>query len=183
MKSSFERLLVEGNAGKAKEVILEVIQIPGNGLAVETRAWIADFVVQIASRLNLKARQNGDDFAVGFDHWRGDGIAGTIGAEEFKERGVAQVFFKVGALAQILGKNLRDRQAMTAKMAGELEEGDILFAHRIENANGGMSRSGEADDDASRAAELALERLNALRRRLKVLFEKAFENFHEGPQG
>ena len=46
-------------------------------------------------------------------------------------------------------------------MAGELEEGDILLAHGIENADGGLSRTAEADDDASRAAELALQRLNA----------------------
>ena len=44
-------------------------------------------------------------------------------------------------------------------------------------------RAGEADDDAPGAAELALERLNALRRRLKILREEAFENFHGGLQG
>jgi len=72
---------------------------------------------------------------------------------------------------------------MTAKMAGELEKGNILFAHRIENPDGGLSPSGKADNDSARAAELPLERLNALRRRLKVLFEEAFENFHVGLQG
>ncbi|MEI9969924.1 MAG: hypothetical protein WDM87_15355 [Terracidiphilus sp.] len=51
---------------------------------------------------------------------------------------------------------------MTAKVAGEFEEGNILFAHRIENPDSALSRSGEADYHAPRAAELALQRLDAL---------------------
>ena len=133
-----QRLLVEGDAGEAQKVVLEIVQVPGDGLAVEARARIADLVVQVAAGLDLKARQHGDDLAIGFDDLRGDGVAGAIGAEEFEERGVAEIFFEVGALAQILGIDLRHGQAMAAKMAGELEEGDILFAHGIENADGAV---------------------------------------------
>ena len=68
----FQRLLAEGNAGEAQEVVLEIVQIPGDGLAVEASARIAELIVQVASCLDLKARESGDDFAVGLDHFRGD---------------------------------------------------------------------------------------------------------------
>ncbi len=35
---------------------------------------------------------------------------------------------------------------MAAKMAGELEKGNILFAHGIENADGGVARAGQPND-------------------------------------
>ena len=62
---------------------------------------------------------------------------------------------------------------MAAKMAGKLEKGDILLAHGVENADGALPRAGKPDDDAPRAAELALQRLHALGRRLEMLLEEA----------
>src|ERR1017187_4611399 len=62
----FERLLVKRNAGEAKKVILEIIQVPGDGLTIETGTRIADFVIQIASGFHLKAREQSDDLAIGF---------------------------------------------------------------------------------------------------------------------
>ena len=70
-----ERLLAEGNAGQAQEVVLEVVQVPGNRLAIEAGARIADLVVQIAASLDLEARQNGDDLAVCFDRLRRNVVA------------------------------------------------------------------------------------------------------------
>ena len=64
----FQRLFVEGNAGEPKKIIFEVIQIPGDGLAIEAGARIADFVIQIAAGFDLKARQHGHHFAIGFHH-------------------------------------------------------------------------------------------------------------------
>ena len=78
LKSSFQRLLVEGHAGQAQKVVLEIVQVPGDGLAVEARPRIADLVIQIAARLNLKARQHGDDFAIGLNGLGRDGVAGAI---------------------------------------------------------------------------------------------------------
>jgi hypothetical protein len=175
----FERLLVEGYAGKAEKVVLEIVQVPGDGLAVEAGTRIANFVIQIASRLDLEARQDGDNFAIRFNDLGRDFVSGTIGAEEFKESGVAQIFFEIGPVAQVLGIDLGYRQPVTAEMAGKLEKSNILFAHGIENSDGGVPRAGEADNDAPGTAELALERHNALRRRLEVLLEKASENVHE----
>ena len=71
---------------------------------------------------------------------------------------------------------------MTAKIAGELEKSNILLAHGIENADGRLPGAGEAHNHAPGAAELPLKRLNAFRRRVKVLLEEVFENFHEGRQ-
>src|ERR1700687_1800941 len=41
----FQRLLAKGNAGETEKVIFEVVQIPGDGLAIEAGAGIADFVI------------------------------------------------------------------------------------------------------------------------------------------
>ncbi len=51
---NFKRLLVKGNSRKTEEVVLEVVQIPGNGLTVETRSRIANLVVQVAAGFDLK---------------------------------------------------------------------------------------------------------------------------------
>ena len=78
----FERLLAEGNSGKAQEVVLEIVQIPGDGLAVETAAGIADRVVEVAGGVDLKARQHGDHFAIGLDDGRRDDFAGPIALQK-----------------------------------------------------------------------------------------------------
>src|SRR2546430_6516674 len=41
----FERLFVERDAGEAEEIIFEIVQIPDDGLAIETAARVADGVV------------------------------------------------------------------------------------------------------------------------------------------
>ena len=66
----FQRLFVERNAGQAKKVVLEIVQVPGDRLAIEAAARIAHLVIQIASRLDLKAGQHGDHLAIGLDHLR-----------------------------------------------------------------------------------------------------------------
>ena len=64
-------------------------------------------------------------------------------------------------------------------MPGELEKGKVLFAHGVENADGGVARAGQPNNIASRAAELALKWPHVLSRRVKVLLEEAFKNVHE----
>ena len=68
-------------------------------------------------------------------------------------------------------------------MAGEFEEGDVFFAHVVENSDRADLRAGEPDDFAARAAELALQRLHAIGGRVKMLLKKCFENFHEDVSG
>jgi hypothetical protein len=68
-----QRLFVEGHAGEAEEIVLEIVEIPGDGLAIEAGARIADFVIEVAAGLDLKPRQHGDDFAIGFDDLGSDG--------------------------------------------------------------------------------------------------------------
>ena len=91
-------LLVERHAGEAEKIVFEVVEVPGDGLAIEAAARIADFVVQVASGFDLKAGQHGHDLAIGFDHMRRDVLALAIPGEEFEKRGVAEVFFQIGAL-------------------------------------------------------------------------------------
>ena len=61
-----QRLFVEGDAGEPQKIILEIVQVPGDGLAIEAGARIAHFVIQIAAGLDLKARQHGHNFAISF---------------------------------------------------------------------------------------------------------------------
>ena len=56
--------------------------------------------------------------------------------QKLKERSVAEVLFEIGALIQILAIDFGHRQAMLAKVSGKFEEGGILFAHAVENADG-----------------------------------------------
>jgi hypothetical protein len=63
-------------------------------------------------------------------------------------------------------------------MLGEFEEGGVLFADAVENADGAVFFIGEADDFATGAAEFTLERGDALGRRVEMLLEEFFENVH-----
>src|SRR5882724_3581478 len=132
----FEGLFVEGDAGEAEEIIFEVIQIPGDGLAIEAGDGIADTVVQIAAGFDLKAGQYGDHFAIGFDDLRSNVFAGAVFGKEFEEGGIAEVLFEIGALVQSFGVDFRDGKAVASKVFGEFQESSVLFAHAIEDADG-----------------------------------------------
>jgi hypothetical protein len=133
----FERVLVERDAGEAEKIIFEIVEIPGDGLAIEAGDGIADGVIEIAGGFDLEARENGDDFAIGFDDLGSDGAALAIFGEKFEERGVAEVFFEIGTACEIFGVDFRDGEIVLAKMFGEGEEGGVFFADIVENADGG----------------------------------------------
>src|SRR5262249_47717126 len=63
----FEKLFVEGNSRQAKEIILEIVQVPDDGLSVKAAARITDGIVEIAARFDLKTWQGFDDFAIDVD--------------------------------------------------------------------------------------------------------------------
>ena len=133
----FEGVLVEGDTGEAEKIIFEIVEIPGDGLAIETGDGIADGVIQIAAGFDLEAREDGDDFFVGFDDLGSDDAALAIFGEKFEERDVAEIFFDVGALREIFGIDFGDGEIVFAEMLGEGEEGDVFFADVVENADGG----------------------------------------------
>jgi len=169
-----ERVLVEGNPGEAEKIIFEIVQVPGDGLAIEAGDGIADGVIQIAGGFDLEARQDGDDFAIGFDNWWSDGRALAILGEEFEERSVAEVFFEVGAVVEIFGVNFWDGEIVAAEMFGEREEGGVFFADVVKDADGGARASGEADDFAAGAAEFALKRKDVLDGSVEMVLEERF---------
>src|SRR5262249_35517095 len=148
-------VLVEGDASEAQEIIFEVVEVPGDGLCVEGRGGIAEGVVEIASSFDLEAREDGDDTAIDVDGGVGDQFAFTILRQELEERGVAQIFFEVGACIEIFGVDFRDRKSMAAEMFGEGKEGGVFFSNTVEDADSGGFAVGEADDAAARSAELA----------------------------
>ena len=131
----FQCLFVERDAGKPEKVVLEIIQIPSDGLAIEARARIAHLVVQIAAGFDLKAGQHGHHLAIGFHDLGSNILAGPMFREKLKERRVAQVFFEISAVVQVFRINFRNWQAVPAKMAGKFKESDVLFADVIQNAN------------------------------------------------
>ncbi len=88
---------------------------------------------------------------------------GAILREKLEKRGVSQIFFEIGALAQIFRINFRHRQTVPAKMPGKFEESDILFAHVVQNADRAVVLAGQPDDLPPRAAQLALQRLHLRR--------------------
>jgi hypothetical protein len=119
----------------------------------------------------------GDDFAVGFDCLRSDVRARTVFRKKLEERGIAEVFFEIGAVAEVFGVDFGDGEAVAAKVFGEGDEGGVFFADAVENADGAIFFVGEADDFAAGTAEFALEREDALGRRVEMLLEELFENF------
>src|ERR1019366_10821503 len=98
---------------------------------------------------------------------------------KLKERRVAQVFFEVGALAQIFAIDFRHRQAVAAKMPGEFQKSRVLFADVVQNSYGAELAAGQPNDLAPRAAELALQRLHPFHREVEMLLEECFESVHE----
>ena len=101
----------------------------------KTGTRIANFVIQIAARFDLKSRQHGHNFAICINHLGSNLFASTIVREKLKKCCVPKIFFEISALAQILSINFRHRQPVPAKMPGKFEEGDIFFPHIIQNAD------------------------------------------------
>src|SRR6266850_1752993 len=135
-KIVFEGLFVEGDTGEAEEIILKVIQIPGDGLAIEAGDGIANTVVQIAAGFDLKAGQHGDHFAIGLDDLRSNVFTGAVFGKEFEEGGIAEVFLEVSALVQSFGVNFRNGKAVASKMFGEFQKSSVFFADAVKDADG-----------------------------------------------
>ena len=67
---------------------------------------------------------------------------------------------------------------VVVKMPREFKEGVVLLPNVIENSNCGLILAVQSDNPAARAAEIALQRLNANYRRAKVALKKVAENIH-----
>src|SRR5664280_3630866 len=115
---------MEGYAGEPKKIVLEIIQVPSDGLAIEAGTRIAHFVIQIAARFDLKARQHGHNFAIGFNRLGSNGLANAISRQKLKECRVPQIFLKISAVMQILSIDFRHRQPVPTKMPRKFEEGN-----------------------------------------------------------
>ncbi len=110
-----EGLFIEGDAGETEKIIFKIVQVPGDGLAVEAGDGIANVVIQIAARFDLEAGQDSNHFAIGFDDLRSNVFASAILGEEFEERGVAEVFLEIRTVAKIFSVDFRNGKAVTAK--------------------------------------------------------------------
>src|ERR1700760_3476801 len=54
----FQRLFAERYRREAKKIIFEVVQVPGDGLPVKTRARVGRGIIQVLPRFHLKPRQD-----------------------------------------------------------------------------------------------------------------------------
>jgi hypothetical protein len=68
---------------------------------------------------------------------------------------------------------------MKSKMPRELEECDILLAHVVDDPDCALRIAGQAKEFPARAAQFALQRLNAGRWNMEALLEKCFNDVHE----
>src|ERR1700726_1921144 len=84
----FQRLLAERNTRKPQKIVLEIIQVPRDGLPIKAPARITHLVIQIAAGLDLKPRQCSDHFPVGFDYRKVDPIARPMLRKKLEERHV-----------------------------------------------------------------------------------------------
>jgi hypothetical protein len=82
-------------------------------------------------------------------------------------------------MIQIFGIDFWYGQTMPAKMPREFEERDVLFAHVVQNSDGGDLPARQPYNFAPRAAELPLQRLHLLHRYPEVLLEETVENVHD----
>ena len=178
-----QRLFVEWNSSQPKKVILEIIQIPRNRLPVETRARIANFVIQIASRLDLKTRQPANCLAVRFDRGRSDRRAGAMARRETRTKWCR----RDPARGRRPGLSLRHRfpepanhdAGSGARIPGRQRS---LRAHRTKcRSRAGFLRPlrGQTHNLSSRSAELTLQRQHPLRGHTEMPLEQLSENFHE----
>ncbi len=62
---------------------------------------------------------------------------------------------------------------MSTEVAREIKEGNVLFANGINDADGSSGSSDEANDGAAGAAELSLERNNAIGWSFESAFRRA----------
>jgi len=170
----FEGLFVEWDAGEAKEIVFEIVEVPDDGLTVKAAARVADAVIQVAAGFDLEARKCFYDSTIEVDDVRLDGWTGAMLREEMEKRGVAEVFFEVGAFVDGVAVDFRHGKAVTAEVAGEFEEGEIFFADVIEDADGRGPSGREASDLTAGAAELALKRDDALSGFVEMGFEEPF---------
>src|SRR5208283_288580 len=68
---------------------------------------------------------------------------------------------------------------MAAKVAGEFQERDVLFAHIVKDADGGDFLRSQSDYLPPGAAQLSLQRLRLNDRRVEMLLEQVCQNIHE----
>src|ERR1039458_7498066 len=174
----FQRLFVDRDCGRPQKVILEVVQIPGNRLPVKTSSRVANAVVQVLSRLNLKAGQHGHHLAISFHRRRRDILPLAILREKFKQRRVSEVFFEISTVLQILRINFRNRQTVPPKMPGKRQKSRVLLTHAIQNADCADLAAGQPNNLPSRSAQFSLQRLNPLRGGSKPLFKQLLKNVH-----
>ena len=82
-------------------------------------------------------------------------------------------------MVQVFGVDLGNRQTVAAEVAGELEEGDVLFAHWIENADGAAAGAASRTMARPEPPSWPWSGVTSLGGDMEVLLEEALKNVHE----
>src|SRR6266436_3565039 len=114
-KIVFQCLLVERNARQPQKIIFEVIQIPRDRLPVKAANWIADLIVQVATRFHLKPRQHRYNFPISLNDRSVDVLTLPVFRQELEKSRIPEVLFQIRAGIQIFALDFRHRQAVASK--------------------------------------------------------------------
>jgi hypothetical protein len=159
-----ESLFIKRYAGKPEEIVFEVIEIPRNGLSIETRPRVANPVIQIPPCFDLELRQQSDGHSISFNHRFGDLSADSMTREKLEESCVSEIFLDVSAVLEVLSKNLGNRQAVPSKVFRKFDKRCIFFANVVKHPDGSDAVAEEANDVASGSTKLPLQRLRTFHR-------------------
>src|SRR5215472_2938287 len=148
-KIDFQLLFAERNIRQFQKVILEVVQVPGNGLTVKARTGIADLVVQIVTSFHLEARQLFCHLAVNLYYGRINLVAAAVGGKKLEERGATQIFFQIGSSVEVCAVDLGHGQTVAAKVPGKFQERDVFSTDVIEDSDRAGITAGQANDSSA----------------------------------
>ena len=126
VKIILEKLLVERIVGELEKMVLEVVEIPEDGLTVEVAAGIGHREVHIGAPL-LDGGEVGEGFLIKVQHFGVESPTLPFLIEEEAIEGlVAEVLLEVAAAVVADGINLRHRQAFGMEVTAVGEEGLVL---------------------------------------------------------
>lgn len=135
VKIILEKLLVERGVGELEKMVLEVVEIPEDGLTVEVAAGIGHREVHIGAPL-LDGGEVGEGFLIKVQHFGVESPTLPFLIEEEAIEGlVAEVLLEVAAVVAD-GINLRHRQAFGMEVTAVGEEGLVLADVVVDAADG-----------------------------------------------
>ena len=168
-----EELFVEGDMGELEVVVLEIVEVPEDGLAVEVGAGVGVGEVEVGAGL-LDGGEVGEGLLVEGEHLGVESpTLPLLLVQEAVEREVAEVLLEVAALVGGHGVKLRHGDAFGAEMAVEGEECAVLAEVVADGADGGEGSQAGRLRSIVRGLAARVPLVAALRRQAVVAARRA----------